>query len=215
MTNAENTTIGLFPLGLVVLPGELLPLHIFEPRYRRLIAEVRAGGDEFGIVLRNDDAVAECGCTVRLVEVLEEFDDGRLNILVEGRRRFRLFEIITPADEAAECLRARVVCFEDEAEDEEPGEAVEGIRDRALALFARVLGLTDVETPRPLSGDHPLSFRLVAAVDLGVELKQQLLELRSEAERLTTLIGVMESLIPRLELRRQREEAIRGNGKGN
>jgi Lon protease-like protein len=215
MTSADDRVIGLFPLAVVVLPGEVLPLHIFEPRYTRLIGEVRASGDEFGIVLQRDDAVAECGCTVRLIEVLEEFEDGRLNILVEGRRRFRLFEIITPADEAEECLRARVVYFDDLVEDEEPGDVVEGIRDRAISLFSRMLRLMGVETPRPPGGDQPLSFRLVAAVDLGVDVKQQLLELTSEAERLSTTITVMESLIPRLELRRRREEAIRGNGKGN
>jgi Lon protease-like protein len=215
MTSADDSAIGLFPLALVVLPGEVLPLHIFEPRYKRLIGEVRASGDEFGIVLQRDDSIAECGCTVRMIEVLEEFEDGRLDILVEGRRRFRLFEIITPADEAEECLRARVVYFDDEAEDEEPGDLDEGIRDRAISLFSRILRLMDVETPRPPGGDQPLSFRLVAAVDFGVDLKQQLLELTSEAERLSTTITLMESLIPRLELRRQREEAIRGNGKGN
>lgn len=215
MTNADANVISLFPLGLVALPGEVIPLHIFEPRYKRLIGEAREGGDEFGIVLQQQDAVAECGCTARLVEVLEEFDDGRLNILVEGRRRFRLHEILGAADEGEEYLRARVAFFDDETEDEEPGDRVEGIRDRAMTLFLRMLNLMEVKSPRPPGGGQPLSFRLVAAVDLGVALKQQLLELTSEAERLTTLITVMESLIPRLELRREREEAIRGNGKGN
>jgi Lon protease-like protein len=215
MTNADANVISLFPLGLVALPGEVIPLHIFEPRYKRLIGEARESGDEFGIVLQQQDAVAECGCTARLVEVLEEFDDGRLNILVEGRRRFRLHEILAAADEGEEYLRARVAFFDDEAEDEEPGDRAEGIRDRAMTLFLRMLSLMEVKSPRPPGGDQPLSFRLVAAVDLGVALKQQLLELTSEAERLTTLITVMESLIPRLELRREREEAIRGNGKGN
>jgi Lon protease-like protein len=215
MTNADANVIDLFPLGLVALPGEVIPLHIFEARYKRLIGEARESGDEFGIVLQQQDAVAECGCTARLIEVLEEFDDGRLNILVEGRRRFRLHEIITAADEGQEFMRGRVAFFDDDEEDEEPGDRVEGIRDRAMTLFLRMLSLMEVESPRPPGGDRPLSLRLVAAVDLGVALKQQLLELTSEAERLTTLITVMESLIPRLELRHEREEAIRGNGKGN
>jgi Lon protease-like protein len=206
---SEENVIGLFPLQLVVVPGEVVPLHIFEERYKRLVGETREGG-EFGIVLADGDSLRECGCTVRVAEVLQEFDDGRLNILVEGGRRFRLVEARAPVDPEAEYLSGLVEYFED-AEPGAPGALREGV----LVVFRRMLVLMDVETPRPPGGEGPLSFRVAAAVDFGAPLKQELLESLSEEQRLETLLTVMETVLPRLELRKEREEAIRGNGKGH
>ncbi len=166
-------------------------------------------GGEFGIVLADDDTLHECGCTVRVAEVLEQLDDGRMNILVEGGRRFRLVEVREPDDAEAEYLSGLVEYYEDA----EPG-APEALRDGVLDVFRKMLVLMDVETPRPPVGEGPLSFRVAAAVDFGAPLKQELLESLSEEQRLETLLTVMETLLPRLELRKEREEAIRGNGKG-
>jgi len=206
---SEENIIGLFPLQLVVVPGEVVPLHIFEERYKRLVGETVDGG-EFGIVLVDGDSLRECGCTVRVAEVLEQLDDGRMNILVEGGRRFRLIEVREPEDPEAEYLRALVEYLEDA----EPG-APEALREGVLGVFRKMLVLMDVETPRPPVGEGPLSFRVAAAVDFGAPLKQELLESVSEQQRLETLLTVMETLLPRLELRKEREEAIRGNGKGH
>jgi len=205
---SEAHVIGLFPLRLVVVPGEVVPLHIFEERYKRLVGETREGG-EFGIVLADEDSLRECGCTVRVAEVLEEHDDGRLNILVEGRRRFRLVEVREPEDPEAEYLSGLVEYYEDA----EPG-APEALRNGVLEVFRKMLVLMDVETPRPPVGEGPLSLRVAAAVDFGAPLKQELLESLSEEQRLETLLLVMDTLLPRLELHKEREEAIRGNGKG-
>ena len=206
---SEENVIGLFPLQLVVVPGEVLPLHIFEERYKRLVGETMDGG-EFGIVFADGDTLRECGCTVRVAEVLEELDDGRMNILVEGGRRFRLVEARAPADPKAEYLSGLVEYYDDV----EPG-APEALREGVLDVFRKMLVLMDVETPRQPVGEGPLSFRVAAAVDFGAPLKQELLESVSEEQRLETLLTVMETLLPRLELRKEREEAIRGNGKGH
>ena len=85
--------IGLFPLGLVLLPTELVPLHIFEPRYRELIAECLAETSEFGLVLADDDGLREIGTRAAVTEVLDRFADGTLNIVVEGRERLRVVEL--------------------------------------------------------------------------------------------------------------------------
>ena len=82
--------IGLFPLGLVLLPGERVPLHIFEPRYRELIGECLDEDREFGLVLGGESSVEEIGTTAAVVAVIDRFEDGRLNIVVEGRERFRI-----------------------------------------------------------------------------------------------------------------------------
>lgn len=208
MSGAGETLLGLFPLGLVLLPGEVIPLHIFEERYRKLIGE-RLEEGEFGVVLAEDDGIREAGCTASVVELVERLEDGRMNVLVRGGRRFRVLEVREPDDPESDYLRALV----DHFDDTEP-EAAEEVRTAVLQIFHRMLALMDVETPREPAGEGPLSFRVAAAVDFGAPLKQELLESRSEEKRLETLLTVMTSLLPRLELRKEREEAIRGNGKG-
>ena len=223
MPSSEEATIGLFPLGLVLLPGEQLPLHIFEERYKRLIGECRQRGRSFGVVLYHDQSVAEHGCTAELIEVLEEFEDGRLNIVVEGRDRFQLLELIAAdEDDEAAYLEARVEYYDDLAPEDGLADDASGattrsgaLGDEAATLFRRMVGLMGVDEPRVPRGEAPLSFRLGAAIDFGPPLKQRLLESRVEDERLDLLVTVMKALIPGLELRKQRKEAIGGNGKGS
>jgi Lon protease-like protein len=206
--SSPEELLGLFPLGIVLLPGEVVPLHIFEERYKLLVNQ-HADGGEFGIVLAENDSVRECGCTARVADIVERLDDGRMNILVQGGRRFRLVELREPADPETDYLSGVVEYYED-ADPEAP----EVLQDGVLAVFRRMLVLMDVEAPREPTGEGPLSFRLAAAVDFGAPLKQELLESLSEEQRLQALFTVMETLVPRLELRKEREEAIRGNGKG-
>lgn len=201
--------LGLFPLSVVLLPGEVAPLHIFEERYKLLFSELMDGG-EFGTILVEEEGLRERGCSARLAQLIERLDDGRLNVLVQGARRFRLLEILEPEDLGATYLTGVVEFFDDE----EP-EASQELVANALEAFRRMLLLMDVQSPREPAGEGPLSFRLAAAVDFGAPLKQELLEAVSEQQRLETLITIMETLSPRLELRRRRERAIRGNGKGH
>ena len=208
MSSADDELLGLFPLGIVLLPGEAVPLYIFEERYKLLVQE-RLEGAEFGIILADDEGARECGCTARVAELIEELDDGRMNILVEGGRRFRVVDLRQPEDPAAVYLSGLVEYFDDE-----DAAAPEQLRAAVLDAFRKMLLLMDVESPREPGGGQLLSFRVAAAVDFGAPLKQELLESRSEARRLETLLAVMETLLPRLKLRKEREEAIRGNGKG-
>jgi len=207
--DADDRLLGLFPLSLVLLPGEVVPLHIFEERYKKLIGE-RLEEGEFGIVLADEDSVRECGTAARVAQLIEETDDGRLNILVEGVRRFRIVEVLAPDDPEAEYLSAEVEYYRDA----EP-EGSETLREAVLELYARMLVLMDVEDPEEPGGEGPLSFRIASTVDFGAPLKQELLESLSEELRLETLLTVITSLLPRLELRKEREDAIRGNGKGH
>jgi Lon protease-like protein len=195
MSSADDIAVGLFPLGLVLLPGEVMPLHIFEERYKLLVQE-RLDGGEFGSI-------------ARVAELLEELDDGRMNILVEGGRRFRLLELRAPDQPEVEYLSGLI----DYYDDEEPEAPVE-LRAGVLEVFRKMLVLVDVESPKEPGDDGPLSFRVAAAFDFGAPLKQEMLESLSESQRLETLLRVMEALLPQLQLRKDREEAIRGNGKG-
>ena len=214
MPSSDRATIGLFPLGLVLLPGEALPLHIFEPRYQRLLADVREGG-EFGIVARDEESVAAVGCTAVVLDVSDELEDGSADILVEGRRRFTVVDVRVPEDPLVDYLQGVVEFFDDDIAEQTASETGEDLPERVGELYLQVVTLVDGEPLRTPPGDEPLSFMVAAALDLGLALKQQLLECRSEDERLITLTAVMEALIPRLELRLEREDAIRGNGKGH
>ena len=208
MSDADERLIGLFPLGIVLLPGEVVPLHIFEERYKKLIGE-RLEEGEFGIVLAEEDTVRECGTAARVTQLIEEMDDGTMNILVRGGRRFRIIEVREPADPETDYLSAEVEFYRDSEPEGSPA-----LREAVLEVFARMLVLMDVEEPEEPAGEGPLSFRIAGAVDFGAALKQELLESLSEEQRLETLLTVITSLLPRLELRKEREEAIRGNGKG-
>jgi Lon protease-like protein len=207
--DADDRLLGLFPLGIVLLPGEVVPLHIFEERYKKLIGE-RLEEGEFGIVLAEEDTVRECGTTARVAQLIEELDDGRMNVLVQGERRFRIVEVHDPDDHEADYLTAEVDFYRDS----QP-EAAVLVREGVLEVFEKMLALMDVDSPKEPAGEGPLSFPVAAAVDFGAPLKQELLESLSEEQRLETLLTVMTSLLPRLELRKEREEAIRGNGKGH
>lgn len=208
MAPSPDSELPLFPLALVLLPGELLPLHIFEPRYQRLLATCRETGESFGIVLFGRGGMATTGCTARLVTVLSEYGDGRADIVVRGDARFRVLELRPPEDIQAEPLRASVEYLED------TGVAASGRVTEAEALFARVLELTESDPPAATPADLPTSFRLAGAVELELPLKQQLLQLDDEGERLDLLAEALRSLITRVEVFRSREDAIRGNGKG-
>src|SRR5687768_10245580 len=161
--------LGLFPLGIVLLPTEQIPLHIFEDRYQELIAECLADEREFGLVFADEEGLRELGTRAAVTEVLERFEDGRLNIVVEGRERFRLVELT-----AGRSFQTAVV----EAVEDEPDPADPADEERALELFGRLVELTaEVEPPSP--GAEQLSFELAGRFEFAAELKQRLLGLTS------------------------------------
>jgi Lon protease-like protein len=198
--------IGLFPLGMVLLPTERVPLHVFEPRYRELIGECLDEEREFGLVLADDQGLRDVGTRAGVVEVLQEFEDGRLNILVEGRERFRLVELTV----GRSFQTGEVEIVEDEAEDDPPTRPE---RERALELFRRLAETAEAEVDEPEGETDWLSFELAARIDFGVELKQELLELRSERARIRRLSELMERAAQAIAVERDVRERASGNGK--
>lgn len=196
--------IGLFPLELVLLPTERVPLHIFEDRYKELIGECLEGEGEFGLVLADERGLREIGTRAAVADVIDRFTDGRLNILVEGRERFRLVELTR----GRSFHTAEVEPVQDE--EELPDEADV---DRALEQFAalRELASSEAEDPDPAAG--LLSFQLAARVDFGAEVKQQLLEQRSEARRLHVVAELLENAVQTMALEREVHERASQNGK--
>jgi Lon protease-like protein len=197
------TEIGLFPLGLVLLPQERVPLHIFEDRYKELIGECLQTGAEFGIVYGDDAGVRSIGTTARVAEVLERFDDGRMNVIVEGRERFSVEQITT----GRSFITARVSGFIDDAFDAEPGQ-----RDACVEAYRRLAAAAGVEGDPPGLEGESLSFSIGAAVGFDAPLKQDLLELRSEGARLRRLTGMLSSATEILDRRTATEKMASSNG---
>jgi Lon protease-like protein len=196
--------IGLFPLELVLLPTERVPLHIFEPRYKELIGECLAEGREFGLVLEDDSGRREVGTRAGVIEVLQVFDDGRMNVVVEGRERFRLVELTA----GRSFLTGDIEPLDDEPDPPETEDV-----DRAVASFRRLVEVADADVDEPEGSEGPLSFELASRVDFGLELKQELLELRSERSRLQRLTELIERAVEAMQLEREVRERAAGNGK--
>lgn len=196
--------LGLFPLGLVLLPTEQVPLHIFEDRYQELIAECLAEEREFGLIYADEDGLRDLGTRAAVTEVLERFDDGRLNIVVEGRERFRLVELTE-----GRSFQTGVV----EAVDDEPDPADPGDEERALELFASLVELTGAEVEPPARDEPQLSFALAGRFEFAADLKQRLLALRSERERVRMLIEVLEGAAQAVEREQEIGKRAASNGK--
>ncbi len=193
----------LFPLGLVLLPSEVIPLHIFEERYKLMIGECLEGGTEFGVVWLSDDGLREVGCTAEITQLLDRFDDGRLNVLVRGSRPFGLVRRIDDMPYPA----GDVVMLEDE-----------GTPDGALAASAResygdlVEQVTD-ERPAPDDIEDLDAYGMAATIEFGAEEKQELLELRSEDERLKRLSALFTTTLKQIEQKERAAEVAKSNGK--
>ncbi|MBM3676566.1 MAG: hypothetical protein FJW96_01585 [Actinobacteria bacterium] len=198
--------LGLFPLGLVLLPTEHVPLHIFEPRYRELIGECLDEDVEFGLVHAADDDLEPIGTRAAIVSILERFDDGRLNIVVEGRERFRIARLT----EGRSFRTAIVEPFLDEVPTGSAKKAEE-----ALALFARLLKLAGVEAESPDPADPQLSFVLAGRFELSAELKLELLGSTSEATRLERVCQILEAAAVTIERQQELAALAQTNGKGH
>ena len=197
--------LGLFPLPLVLVPTERIPLHIFEPRYVELIEECVANDSEFGLVLTTGDgAVHEIGTRARVTNVLESLGDGRMNIVVEGGERFRLLELTSGRTFTTGLVEGVV----DEADPPLPEDVA-----KAMDVFADLAEIaeSDVDVPDP---DVPeLDWALAARVDFGVEPKQEVLASTSPRERMAKLVTLLETALEAIKVEAQLRERAGRNGK--
>ena len=211
----------LFPLPVVLFPGVPLPLHIFEPKYRQMLTDVRASNSLFGLSYFDATAAENAvppaghiGCVAEVTET-QSFPDGRSNILTVGVIRYRIDEYVERGDPY---LVARVSFFEDDDEDE--GSLTDSARDVAetftrIAQAVRTInderaGLPDISDTEP----QRLSFLVAAAMEIEVDVKQELLELRSTSERLQRLSGMLNRAVSSYEERARIHELAKGNGHG-
>ncbi len=194
----------LFPLGLVLLPSEVIPLHIFEERYKTMIGECVDEEKPFGILWLADDGLRETGCTAAVTQVMEQMEDGRSNILVQGGQVFRMLRRIDHLAYPA----GDVELLEDaggDPDEEVAAEAREGYAD----LVERV---TDT---RSGPGEVAVldAYQMAATIDFAPDAKQELLELRTEDERMRSLAALFEQTMRRIDYMERAGERARSNGK--
>jgi Lon protease-like protein len=194
----------LFPLELVLVPGEPLPLHIFEPRYQELLDRCVDGDEPFVLVLQDEEGMRDVGCTAEITDVLERFPDGRANIITMGREVVRLERV---HDEHA--YRSAIVSS---AEDD-PSEAPEADQAAALAAFAGLADELSDELPGLPDPGPGLSYELIARIDIGRDAKQELLEDRDEVRRLAAVTELLGEIRRGLVLTRETQERARRNGR--
>jgi Lon protease-like protein len=197
--------LGLFPLPLVLVPTERLPLHIFEPRYRELIGECIESGGEFGIVLATGDgAVHEVGTRAAVTDVLEVLDDGAMNVLVLGLERFRLLELTAGRSYTTGIVEP----FEDDEESPDPRDV-----ERALDQFRRLAESASAEVELPPPDSPNLAWELIARVALEPPAKQELLALSSPRARMNQLADALATAAESLRLAAAIRDRASGNGK--
>jgi Lon protease-like protein len=201
----------LFPLGMVLLPSEVVPLHIFEERYKLMIGECLESDGEFGIVWLADDGLREVGCTARVTQVLAELEDGRVNILVAGGRPFRLMRRIDDMPYPA----GDVQMLDDEgpADDQEEDAAGAELAAEARERYADLVEHVTDERPSADDLEDLDAYGMAATIEFDAGSKQDLLELRSERERLARVRDLFVSTIKRISESEKAGELAKSNGR--
>jgi Lon protease-like protein len=184
-----SSLLPLFPLELVLFPGVPLPLHIFEPRYKEMIAECLELKKPFGVVRASSEGVADIGCTAEILEVTKKYDDGRMDILTRGVDRFEVLEV----NEDRPFLQAEITLIQDE-----PGHPPRQMVEQAVRLHAEIAKLAGSEVSGPEEGASNLSFLLAGSLPLDLDFKQKLLVTSSEAKRLEAVVGYLQAVLPGL-----------------
>jgi len=194
----------LFPLGIVALPSELVPLHIFEERYKTMIAHCLEEESEFGIVWISDDGLQAVGCACEIAEILERMPDGRINLVARGTRPFRIQarqdELPYPA--------GTVELLDDEDEEVDPAAAEE-----AHEAYAQLVRQATDRDPDAAEIAGMSAYEMAATVEFGTDAKQGLLDLRSETARLKLVTRLFRAAIKRLDFVDRAQAIARSNGK--
>ena len=194
--------LALFPLDVVLFPGAPLPLHIFEPRYKEMISECLEQKRPFGMVRAQKDSLAEVGCTAVILNVFKKYEDGRLDIATQGKQRFEIVQL----NQERAFLQAEVILFEDD-----PSQVATDDLDAVIKLHEQLLTILGQEI-QIARDQRPISFQLAHDLPVDLDFKQTLLEMKSEAERVETLLEYYRATIPKVEKTLRAREKASGNG---
>ena len=201
---SDKKNIPLFPLDLVLYPKEVLPLHIFENKYREMVAYCLEQEVAFGIVWNKEGKLASVGCEAMIDRVMETYEDGRMDIIVEGGNRFRVNGLYN---------NKSYITADIEAIDE-PDEPLQvEARERVITQHMRLLELAGRKVRPTIYQDlEGISFFIAHNAGLNVEQKQQVLELLTENERISYLATHLENMIPKVEEYEDVRRKVQSNG---
>jgi Lon protease-like protein len=203
----EIDSLPLFPLGIVLLPGEVVPLHIFEERYKTMIGECLDQDSDFGILWLSDDGLKQIGCTASVTQLLERMDDGRMNVLVQGGRPFKLVrkieELAYPAGDV-ELL-----------DDEDDGAVDPDVAADARARYADLVARVTDDRPAEQALTDLDAYGMAATIDFALDAKQSLLEIRSEQERMRAVAELFGTTMQKIDYVEKVREQARSNGKAH
>jgi len=201
--------IPLFPLNVVLLPGATLPLHIFEPRYRQMVRRCVEEKCEFGVLLALPKGIVRVGCSAEITEVMKRYNDGRMDVLTVGRSPFRIVDLVNGEGYANDELLEGDVDFLDDREDRTDART----KNDLMQLYEVCHTLLFDDYPRNIEGEAAeyLSFVVASTLPIDLMCKQQILELRSEADRQERLVGYLREWAPHL----QKEEKARARASGS
>jgi ATP-dependent Lon protease len=195
----------LFILDAVLLPGGDLSIHVFEPRYRKMIARCMQEPRSFGVIRIHENLISEVGCEAVIARRLHHYADGRLDILVRGIDRFRVTTIVENEDGYMEADTIMIT--------EGPEETDHSIEDRLEQLYKHYASIAaDMQEDAPPRGPR-WSYRLADRIGLDAHSRQELLLMMSENERLERILHHLSVLIPLREKKEQIQDQVRGNGK--
>jgi len=201
------TRIPLFPLDVVLLPGAALPLHIFEPRYKKMIGRCLLQKMEFGMIYATGQSVAAVGCTAEIVQKMKQYPDGRMDILTKGRAPFRLLQLLQ--EESYYEGVVEYLVEELSAEDPERSARITRLLQECHVLLYGQAWVDSTEGP-----ELSVSYRMAARLPIETEEKQQLLQMRCENERCDFLEKWLTEFLPKLEGRQSVRKRAAGNGHG-
>jgi Lon protease-like protein len=199
----------LFPLGVVLFPETLLPLHIFEERYKTMIGECLESDREFGVVYYNGSEMRSKGCTAKVIRLMKRYPDGRMDILTKGERRFTIESL----QEERPYLEGIVEFFDDE--DEPPTEEMESMAAEGIDLMMQVEDIDGRHISRELGaqiGPKEASFLMASSTGFTPEEKQEFLEMTSTSDRLGKGVRSLRKILERARLHKEIKKIIGGNG---
>jgi Lon protease-like protein len=185
----QGELLPLFALNVVLFPRTVLPLHIFEDRYKEMVGEAIRNNSEFGVVLVREQGIVNVGCTATVEKVLKHYPDGRMDIRTLGRRRFEIILL----NEEKSYLRGPVQFFDDEESAPAPLE----LRKKAVESIEGLCSLGEAVDPGELPIDDPQLSFLLAQFLPDLDFRQTLLNTRSEAQRIALLLEFLEDYVPR------------------
>lgn len=195
----------VFPLDIVLLPGGEMGLHIFEPRYRKMIARCMSEPSGFGLVRSHEGKVAQIGCEAVVTKLLRRYPDGRMDIRVRGIERIRIGELSLHADGYSQAEVSRI--------EEGPEEADHTLEDRLDDRYRHLASIAGDVPPEPPPRGPRWSFRIADRLRLSSDDRQALLETIGENDRLVLLETHLERVVVETRRREEAQATIRGNGR--